>query len=353
MKKIPIGVLLTDTHLNKENHDLVKDIFNQAADLALSLGCDTLYHAGDWFTNRISQNLDTLLSLADIFESLENKGVNIIGIPGNHDKTNQDSSKSYLNIYKNDNFVLLKEEEFLIDYQNNVALGFLPYFTESYIQRLENLDKNRKKLKKQGFKTILITHKGFNGVRNNDGSVVEDGVPRELVKFWDLVLVGHYHDASKVGKNIFYVGSSHQANFGENIEDKGFAIIYSDATFEKVISKFPIYKKIELNFKDDIETELEMLKNLTDFKEDNIRIVFKGEREDLHKINQSELKSLGIEIKYEFNDINEEILKAESGDVVDINKKSLIKFFQEYCKIQEIPSDKKTKGLKILMKDET
>ena len=96
-----------------------------------------------------------------------------------------------------------------------------------------------------------------------------------------------------------------------------------------------------------------MLKNLTDFKEDNIRIVFKGEREDLHKINQSELKSLGIEIKYEFNDINEEILKAESGDVVDINKKSLIKFFQEYCKIQEIPSDKKTKGLKILMKDET
>lgn len=350
----PIGILLTDTHINDNNTELVIDIFRQAIKHCKENNIDKIFHAGDFFTNRISQKLNILLSSSKIFDMFKDNDISLFIIPGNHCKTNQDSVQSYLDIFKHKkNINIFSEQEMLIDYNNKVAIGMLPYFTESYIQRLENLDKNRKKFKKQGFKTILITHKGFNGVRNNDGGVVEDGVPRELVKFWDLVLVGHYHDASKVGKNIFYVGSSHQANFGENIEDKGFAIIYSDATFEKVISKFPIYKKIELNFKDDIETELEMLKNLTDFKEDNIRIVFKGEREDLHKINQSELKSLGIEIKYEFNDINEEILKAESGDVVDINKKSLIKFFQEYCKIQKIPSGKKTKGLKILIKDET
>lgn len=351
MKK-PIGVLLTDTHLTKENHSLVRDIFNQAADLALSLECSTVFHAGDWFTNRISQNLDTLLSLDDIFEDLEKKGVKIIGIPGNHDKTNQDSPKSFLNIYRNENFVLIKEQEVIIDYDNNLAIGFLPYFTNSYIERLKELNKNRKELKKQGFKTILITHKGFNGVRNNDGSVVEDGVPTELVKFWDLVVVGHYHDASLISKNIHYVGSAYQSNYGENIDDKGFCILYSDATFEKVPSEFPFYKKLELELTDDMENEIEFLKSEIDLTKNNIRIVFKGEREDLHKINQSELKSLGIDVKYEFNDVNDEILKAENGDVIDIDRKSLVRYFTEYCEIQEVPKDKKSKGLKILIKND-
>jgi DNA repair exonuclease SbcCD nuclease subunit len=350
MKKA-IGVLLTDTHLNKENHLIVRDIFNQAADLTLSLGLNVIYHSGDWFTNRIAQNLETLLLLTDIFEDLSKKGVKIIGIAGNHDKTNQDSSKSYLNIYKDKNFILIKNEEMIIDYDNKVAIGLIPYFTKSYIERLKKLDSIRKKLKSEGFKTILITHIGFNGVKNNDGSEVEDCVPPSLVKFWDLVLVGHYHDASKVGKNIYFVGSSHQSNFGENIVDKGFCILYSDATFEKVMSNFPKYMKIELGLTDNIEDELELLKSQIDLNENKVRIIFKGEREDLHKINQSELKDMGIEIKYEFNDINDEILKAEDGDVIDIDRKSLIKYFSEYCDIQNVTKEKKSKGLKILIKN--
>lgn len=352
MKTKPIGVFLTDTHLKKENHALVRNIFNQAADLAISLKVKNIYFGGDAFTNRISQNLDTLLVFNDILEDLDEKGITLFAIPGNHDKTDQDSTKSYLDVYrKHDNFKLIKDQEIIIDFDNNVAIALLPYFTASYKTRLKELNLNRKELKSKGFKTILITHKGFNGVKNNDGSVVEDGISPAMVKNWDIVIVGHYHDSSIVGKNIHYVGSGYQGNYGENIDDKGFSIIYSDATIKKVVSDFPIFAKYELGMNDDIEDELAILENNLDIESNNVRIIFKGKKEDLHKINKSKLEEKGIDVKFEYDEISEEILKAESGDIVIVDRNNLTTYFKEFCDVQEIPKNKMLKGLKLLLND--
>lgn len=352
MKTKPIGVFLTDTHLKKENHALVRNIFNQAADLAISLKVKNIYFGGDAFTNRISQNLDTLLIFNDILEDLDEKGLKLFAIAGNHDKTNQDSSKSYLDVYrKHENFILIQNQEIIIDFDNNVAIGLLPYFSASYKSRLKELNLNRKELKSKGFKTILITHKGFNGVKNNDGSVVEDGISPSLVKNWDSVLVGHYHDSSKVGKNIHYTGSAYQSNFGENIGDKGFTIIYSDASIERVMSKFPIFAKYELGMSDNIDDELSILENSIDIESNNIRIIFKGKKEDLHKVNQIDLKEKGIDVKFEYEEINDEILRAEKGDIVSVDRNNLSQYFKEFCEIQSIPKNKMLKGLKILLND--
>lgn len=343
----PIAVFLTDTHLKKDNLELVYSIFEQAFDLASVAGIKYVIHGGDFFTNRVGQNLKTLLTMKRILDIFDNTPVTMIAIPGNHDKTNQDSEESYLDIFMNytDNFKLFdKEEHWTLD---GVGFSFLPFFTNSYNDRLKNL----KKLAKSGGKAqnVLITHIGFNGVMNNDGTEVEDGARPKDVKFWDKVLVGHYHDASKVGDNIIYTGSAYQNNFGENIADKGFYVIHKDLEIEFVPAEFPKYIKVPLDLADDYENEIEVYQET----KDNIRFVFKGERSDLHKVDQQKLSKFGIDCKFEFNDINEEILKAEEGDFNVLDNKTIFKYFLEYCKIQNIVKDKKTLGLKILKGDES
>ena len=223
-----ISVLLTDTHLKKDNLDLVEDIFRQACEVCIEQKCKTITHAGDWFTNRIGQNLQTLLRAKKIFEMIESYGLEIIGIPGNHDKTDQNSESSYLDVFENyKSFRLIKTEGFVV--LKGVLLGFIPYFSNPYYS--DRLSKLNKMVDKEDVNyKILITHVSVNGVKNNDGSLVEEGVSPKRFKLWDEVIVGHYHDASKVGSNINYVGSAYQSNYGEDISGKGFTLIKDDGT---------------------------------------------------------------------------------------------------------------------------
>ena len=100
MKTKPLAIFLTDTHKQKDNLDLVFSIFMQALDLADEVGCDNVIHGGDFFTDRIGQNLKNLLMLQKIISEFKKRGKMLFAIPGNHDKTNQDSEFSYLSIFK-------------------------------------------------------------------------------------------------------------------------------------------------------------------------------------------------------------------------------------------------------------
>lgn len=337
----PFAVFLTDTHLKKNNLDLVYDIFKQSFDLARGIGVKYVFHGGDFFTNRVGQNLKTLLMMNKILEIFEGTEITLMGIPGNHDKTNQDSEESYLDIFKGfKNFNLVSEENFFLT-DENIIVSFLPFFTSSYKERLNSL---KKKLKGSKNKKILITHIAFNGVKNNDGSLVEDGFSKKDVKFFDKVLVGHYHDSSKIGDNIHYTGSAYQANYGENSSDKGFVIINTDLSLEYENSLFPKYIKVKLDIDSDISSEVEAYSDIEDY----VRFIFKGKRENFEKIDRAELSDLGIECKFEPEDLDEEILKAQSGDFTSFDKKSIMKLFIEYCKDNKIKKHAK-EGVKILL----
>jgi exonuclease SbcD len=337
-----ISVLLTDTHLKKDNLDLVESIFIQACELCKEEGCSTITHAGDWFTNRVGQNLQTLLRMKKIFEIVDSYGIDIVGIPGNHDKTDQDSESSYLDVFDNyKTFTLIRDKGYIV--KGNVFIGFLPYFTNSYGNRLDELEKISRSKNKA--KNILVTHKSFNGVRNNDGSIVEDGIPVKRMKYWDKVLVGHYHDASIIGKNIYYVGAAYQANYGEDRE-KGFTLIKSDGSLDFVQSKFKRYIKVKIDASDGqaIENELDFYRGT----EDNIRFIFQGNKTDIDQINLSKFTDEGIDCKFEADEINNEILNAEESEFTQMDSKKITKHFLDYCKLQGIESDKRKVGLKYL-----
>lgn len=340
----PLGVIITDTHKDKDNYEIVIDIFKQAIDYCVKIECDNLFHAGDFFTLRTGQTLKTLLALKKVLRYAKKKGIDIKAIPGNHDKTDLDSKESYLEVYDDvDNFTIYNEEYIeMID--KNTSLAFLPYFKESYSERLKKIRLSPEY--KNSKVRILITHKAFNGVRNNDGSIVTDGVAPEEVKGFTSVFVGHYHDQSVVGKNIFYIGASRQANFGENSEDKGFTVIYPDGSRKFVKSKFKKYIKIEvdLNDKSSIDNELERVKDM----DAHIRFIFKGSRVDFDSLILSKFTDLGIDTKFESTEEKEEMLKVEGQSFNIFDKKSIAKNFLDFCKIQEIPNDKRTSGLKFL-----
>lgn len=341
--KTPIALYLTDTHLKESNQELIFDIFEQAVSVCKENDIDRIFHAGDFFTSRTSQSLSNLLIFGDVLEMLKKNGITIFGIAGNHDKTNQDSERSYLDIFrKHKNFTVIRGQE--VFSFNGVTVGFLPYFTKSYTKRLKTLEKMAKTLDNDS--NILITHIAFNGAVNNDGSVVDESVKTKSVRFWDKVLVGHYHDSNSF-KNIIYTGSSYQSNFGERLDDKGFQLIYNDASLEFIPSKYPKYIKVKLEMSDDIENEIELYENENG---DNLRFIFQGDKHDLHKVDRQKLDKLGIDVKFEFNDINEEILKIENAEFNSMSKKSIIAYFKEYCKIQEIDKRKFSKGLKMLIK---
>lgn len=347
MKK-PIAVILTDTHKTKDNLKLVENIFDQAIELALEIGCGKIFHGGDWFTNRVGQNLATLMAMKRVFDKIEKAGLEIEGIPGNHDKTDQDSEDSYLDIFSGYENLTLHSKGGFRKFKD-ITVAFLPYFSQSYTERLKELEKSAKAQKTTH--NVLITHKAFNGVKNNDGSTVEDGVSTKEVKFWDKVLVGHYHDASKVGKNVFYIGSSYQSNFGENLNDKGFTILFDDGSTDFEPSEFPKYKRIKLEANDveSIQTELKHYSN----SEDNIRFIFSGNETDIEKINLSNFADVGIDCKFESDEINEEILKVERDNFQQLDSKSIKKHFIKYCKIQNIDKKKVKMGLNILRDDGT
>jgi exonuclease SbcD len=338
----PIAVFLTDTHLKENNQELILDIFKQAISLCKKLKVNKIFHGGDFFTSRTSQSLQVLICFSRILDLLTKENIELIAISGNHDKTNQDSENSYLDIFKHRKCITVVRKQECFEY-NDITFGFLPFFTDSYKDRLKYIKDAAIALNNDC--NILITHHAFNGAINNDGSVVDDSNSTKLVKFWDKVLVGHYHDSNHFS-NIYYTGSLYQANFGERIDDKGFTIIYDNGEIDFEPSKFPKYIKVKLNVSDDVDNEIEMFAS----KGDNVRFIFSGDKTDIHKIDRQKLDAVGIDVKFELNEVNEEILKVEQGDFSSMSKKNILSYFKEYCEIQEIDKDKISKGLKHLIK---
>lgn len=342
MKAEPVAIIANDIHLNNDNGELVKYIFDQLSNVCKKYGVNCLLIGGDLFTNRIGQPLDTLLNVGDVIEDYREKGLTIHIIPGNHDKTDSDSRKSYLHVYKSDNFKVHDR----LKYVNigNVCFTFIPYFSD------EVWLKEFKKAKLMpGKKNIMITHMGFDGVVNNDGTQVSSLIKPSMFAKYDLVLIGHYHNASKLAKNVIYTGSAYQNDFGENIVDKGCHVIYSDAGIKFVPLIFPKYIKEVVNINDSV-TINNLIEKYAGDEENFIRFVFRGRKSDFDKskISQAELSKLGIDFKFEADEQTEAINIAENLENLNYDKVDLKKHFLKFCASQEIKGERLKLGLELL-----
>lgn len=341
MKKA-IAILANDIHLDKSNGELVRDIFHQLQTLAKKEGVEDVIIGGDVFTNRSGQPLACLTAWKDIVDEMNEAEICLHIIPGNHDKTDANDERSYLDVYSGCRVYRVATVVEI----GGVDFVMIPYFGEE--RWMAEWRKVEGKLAGEERPSVLVTHVAFDGVRNNDGSPVESALTPSLVSGCTRVLVGHYHNASQVGKNIYYTGSAYQNDFGENITDKGFTVIYSDASTRFVASDFPKYIKQTLAA-DDAESLRNLLENYEGNTRDHIRFVFTGKKTDCQKINLADIQGRwGIDCKFTCTEEREAIDISESDTVLCYDKKAVVKDFFKFCAEEGIKGAEMKYGMELI-----
>lgn len=327
-KKQPIGVLFADPHLHKGNIEQVTSLFKQADDLAVELDI-RMYIMGDVFESRKAQPLDVLNAFGDILRATKSEK---IAIPGNHDKVDYESEDSYLDEFQHHpNFILVKDVLHVM--HAPICIHLIPYFKEETTYA-KYLDKILTKVKKKPAlieKHILLTHIGVKGVKNNDGTEVENDLTRDKFKPFHKVFVGHYHNQSQVGKNIYYIGSTAPKNFGEDNE-KGITLLFDDGSHEFIQLEFKEYYTIKIDIDKTSDDKIDNLLTKWQDSEDNIRFQFFGSKSKLDVLNVNRFKAKGIDVKLKRPDVDEGIVSAQKQEFIAFNKTSIQKEFDKFCK---------------------
>lgn len=345
MKKKAVALLVNDIHINKDNGELVKGIFSQMVDVCQFYKIDNIICGGDVFTNRSGQPLSCLIDFMECLEVLHKEMITFHVIPGNHDKTDADAYDSYLDVFAN-------YSDYVRVYKNpkwfkllGVHFLMMPYFKdEKWFEEFKVIIK-----KGGGNVSVMVTHIGIDGVVNNDGSAVESVLKPKLFGMFTAVLVGHYHNASKVARNIYYTGSAYQNNFGEDITGKGFTVIFDDGSIKHIDSKFPKYIK-KIIATNDKETLRNLLEIYGGEKYDHIRFEFVGKKSEFEAINTTEIQDVyGIECR--FKSLEDGGSNYDENDETFVyTPKELKKDFVSFCSENKISGERLKYGLNLINK---
>lgn len=330
--------VITDTHLKQGNEDQVYDIFKQTIDICKQKGIKRLFHAGDWFTSRSSQSLSVLHATKKILNLFYKEDVGLTIIPGNHDLVDLESEISYLDIFDIYPNVLVIKKETSLDVLNGAGwndVHLLPYFKEngSYLERLSKIQVHKP--------SILITHIAINGVKNNDGSEVQNNLKSELFKQFKFVLSGHYHAKNQLADNIWYIGSSHPQNFGED-NDKGICIVNKDLSLEFVNLNFPKYFTYRFDCKD-IKQIVDQLKQVN-HEYDKIRFVITGNETEIENFNRLIFDGYNVDVKFE------KIYSQKTVELKKYKEDDIMLSFKQFCLDKKVEDNVRVKSINYLEK---
>ena len=236
--------LLSDTHFGARNDSKIfDDFFKKFYDEVFfpylnEHQIKTVFHLGDVFDRRKYVNFHTLQSCKNyFFEPLENNGIEMFVIPGNHDV-----------YYKNTNDInslnlLLKQYSNIYDVQNcetidfgGQSFAFVPWLCS------DNYDSSMQYLKNHS--GVCIGHFEISGFDMFRGATNEGGMDRKMLAHFDKVFTGHFHHRS-TDDNIYYLGSPYEFIWSDYDDPRGFHI-YDTTTQELTFIENPnkIFHKI-------------------------------------------------------------------------------------------------------------
>lgn len=216
------SVILNDTHFGyKADSAIVLEYFLQFFEQQLfpyikENNIKTIFHLGDVFDRRKYINFKTLYEVRKrFFEPLQEMGVKVIAICGNHDtyfrnNNNVNSLEEIASKYSN--WEIYSEPTEIQLSTGCVAL--LPWINP------ENEDQAAKFLSETSC-SILFGHLELFGFQSIRGIFIDQGYdPKHFDKF-EFVLTGHYHIKSS-RDNIHYLGTQYEMAFSDVEESKGF-----------------------------------------------------------------------------------------------------------------------------------
>lgn len=186
--------------------------------------------AGDVFEKSSKIKNEAFLPLFFKFMELKDEGYKLYFLLGNHDIYNVDND-SLVEAFAPFGEVIKDFKQVEIDGR---TIDLLPY------------TKNNDDIPSSG--DILITHLSIADFSFDNRYHVNEkmGMPTEIFEGYNIVFSGHFHRPQNK-KNIVYMGSPYQMNFGEIGQKKGFITFNTDSgDWERVYyDQAPIYLKIK------------------------------------------------------------------------------------------------------------
>lgn len=338
MSNTNIGVFLTDTHLfekytKKEsklenNFEEVYGCFKQAIEIAKGNGLNRVFFGGDFFDSRKHQSQNLIKKASEIFNLFSSEQVWLSIIVGNHDKTDYDSSFSFLSVFKYHPYIHLVEDfDFLDDGENKVRYHLLSYFNnEKYLTLLQKCQSNII----AGYKNILLTHIGIHGVIKNSGDKDETSIKFKDFEGFDKVLIGHYHNQSSYSNNRFtYFGSAIQHNFGED-SNKGIVVLNNKLHLNRIKTNFREYVNHIINVSDVRQEDFDDLVNQQNdcFQ----KITLTGDINLIKSIDKTKLRESGIVVEHKADNFS---IKDIEQKIEKHDNKSIEESFNAFCSQNE------------------
>lgn len=329
-------VMLTDTHLGIKNNkefwlDLTEKLFDQVIEFCLREDIDTIVHLGDFFNDRKSLNVRTMLKGWEICKKISDNDIKIYIIKGNHDQYYKNISEPlslfYLNPMENVE-VVATEPLYLTEKEVLVPWGY-------DIGDIEVAVENGK------YCTNLFGHFEINGFVTNHSGSIHDDVNSYQPSAFDLfnrVFSGHFHTKSK-DRNITYIGSAFALNFNDIGDTRGY-YLYEDGETEFYEFNFaPKFVRID---------------NIEDITEENIKgniveFIFKEDYgivendQIIQSIN--DLQPIELHIK---SNIKLEVEEGSEEEIEDIGDNSEV--IMDYIDKRKVPKNIKKDMLKKFVK---
>jgi DNA repair exonuclease SbcCD nuclease subunit len=274
---------------------------------------DAVVHAGDVF-DHVRPRIRPLYVFKQGLEKLQEAGIPVVIISGNHDAPKSYSAISPFYIYEG-----MKDVNIAHKYQyerfdlGDCAIQCIPFCLDpgDYLKEFGKIERSGN--------DVLVMHGLVEALKNRKMRTVgEHELKDSLLKTdFDYIALGHYHGQTQISENAWYSGSIEYFNFGEARDEKGILLVDLESGEAKPVCVRPKYMidspSIDCSGMSSAELTEELL-SLCDpvvIHDQIVRINLMNVSRSAYKnLNHSRLSKLGstalyLKIKIEYRDDKE------------------------------------------------
>lgn len=243
------------------------DVLDEIKDYAIANGIKTLLFGGDLFHRRQVYHTDVFNLIFDKFVEMSDLGLGILMIPGNHDCADRTGQVHALQPFEAIPNVWVGDSQAVM-VTNECNIVCVPY-TPDLATAQANLVYAGETAKAANNPTILLAHLGMRGARvGSDYILVSEGdikvadVPHQD---FTACFFGHYHEHQQLFENGWYIGATHEHNWGDSGGKRGFLhvrVFPDKVDFKHIETKAP--KFVVVNGTSAVPRDVDFVRVLVD-----------------------------------------------------------------------------------------